>query len=66
MTAIEQALMEKIRQLPPQRLAELEDFADFLRTRVDEQRVVHAAAKVSGPSFAAVWGNDEDAAYDKL
>jgi hypothetical protein len=39
---------------------------DFLRTREDEQRLVQAAAKASEASFAAVWNNDEDAAYDRL
>lgn len=66
MNATEQVLIEKIRQLPPQRLAEVEDFVDFLRAREDEQRLVHAAARASEKSFAAVWENDEDAAYDRL
>lgn len=66
MSATEQVLIEKIKQLPPQRLAEVEDFVDFLRTREDEQRLTQAAAKTSEPSFAAVWNNDEDAAYDRL
>ena len=66
MSATEQELIEKIRQLPPQRLAELEDFVDFLRTRDDEQRLTQAAARASEASFAAVWDNDEDAAYDRL
>lgn len=66
MSAIEQALIEKLRQLQPQRLAEVEDFVDFLRTRDDELRLTHAAAKGSEPSFAAVWDNDEDAVYDRL
>lgn len=66
MGATEQVLIDKIRQLPPQRLAEIEDFVDFLRTRENEQRLVHAAAKISEASFAAVWDNDEDAAYDRL
>lgn len=66
MSATEQVLIEKIRQLPPQRLAEVEDFVDFLRTREDEQRLVHAAGKVAEASFAAVWENDADAAYDRL
>jgi len=66
MSAIEQVLIDKIRQLPPQRLAEVEDFVDFLRTREDGQRLVHAAAKMAEASFAAVWENDEDAAYDRL
>lgn len=66
MSATEQALIDKIRQLPPQRLAEVEDFVDFLRSREDEQRLTHAAAKMAEASFVAVWNNDEDAAYDKM
>ncbi len=66
MSATEQVLIEKIRQLRPQRLAEVEDFVDFLRTREDDHRVVTAAARVSEASFAAVWNNEEDAAYDQL
>ncbi|MBK7676029.1 MAG: DUF2281 domain-containing protein [Candidatus Accumulibacter sp.] len=66
MSATEQVLIEKIRQLPPQRLAEVEDFVDFLRTREDDQRLTQAAARASEASFSAVWNNDEDAAYDRL
>ncbi|BAO29860.1 DUF2281 domain-containing protein [Sulfuritalea hydrogenivorans] len=66
MNATEQVLIEKLKQLPPQRLAEVEDFVDFLRTREDEQRLTQAAAKVAEESFAAVWNNDEDAAYDRM
>ncbi len=66
MSATEQVLIEKIRQLPPQRLAEVEDFIDFLRTREDNQRLTQTATHASEPSFAAVWNNDEDAAYDRL
>ena len=66
MNAAEQALIEKIRQLAPQRLAEVEDFVDFLRARDDEQRLTRAAAKASEASFAHVWDNDEDAAYDRM
>jgi hypothetical protein len=66
MSANEQALIDKIRQLPPQRLAEVEDFVDFLRAREDERHLVRAAAVMAGTSFAAVWDNDEDAAYDRM
>ena len=66
MTATEQVLIEKIMQLPPQRMAEVEDFVDFLRAREDEQRHTHAASKASEASFAQVWDNDEDAAYDRM
>ena len=66
MTASEQVLIEKIRQLPAQRLAEIEDFIDFLRAREDDQRLTLAAAKVGEASFAQVWDNDDDAVYDQL
>jgi hypothetical protein len=66
MSATERVLIEKIRQLPPQRLAEVEDFVDFLRARDEGHSLTHSAMTVSEPSFAAVWNNDEDAAYDKL
>ncbi len=66
MNASEQVLIEKIRQLPAQRMAEVEDFVDFLRAREDELRLTHAATKASEPSFAQVWGNDADAAYDRM
>lgn len=66
MNATEQVLIEKIKQLPPQRLAEVEDFVDFLRTREDDQCLTQAATGASEASFTAVWNNDEDAAYDRL
>jgi hypothetical protein len=65
MNAVVQALIEKISQLSPQKLAEVEDFVDFLRTR-DERRLTQAAAGASEAAFAKVWDNAEDAAYDRL
>lgn len=66
MSATEQGLIDKIRQLPPQRLAEVEDFVDFLRSRDEGQRLTQAATKMAEGSFAAVWNNDEDADYDRM
>ena len=66
MNAPDQVLFDKIKQLPPQRLAEVEDFVDFLRTRENEQRFTLAAAKASEASIAQVWDNDDDAAYDRM
>lgn len=40
-----QALIEKLKALPPQRVAEVEAFVDFLRTR-DEQARDDAAARL--------------------
>lgn len=66
MAVTEQILIEKIKQLPPQRLAEVEDFVDFLNARERDLSLTRAAAQASQPSFAAVWNNDDDAAYDRL
>ena len=61
-----QALIEKLKRLPPERRAEVEDFVDFLRTRDEERALVRAASKTSEASFAKLWNNDDDAAYDRL
>ncbi len=47
-------------------MAEVEDFVDFQRPSEDEHRLTQAAAKASEASFAQVWDNDEDAAYDRM
>lgn len=62
----EQAIIEKIKALPPERVAEVEDFVDFLRTRNDDQRLTQAATKASAPAFNKVWDNPDDADYDQL
>lgn len=66
MSATEQGLIDKIRQLPPQRLAEVEDFVDFLCSREEGQRLAQTAARMAEASFAVVWNNDEDSAYDRM
>ena len=59
-------LLKKIRSLPPDRLAEVEDFVDFLRQRGDDGAISLAARKVSEDAFRKVWDNPEDADYDRL
>jgi len=59
-------LIEKLKSLPPERVAEVEDFVDFLRTRDEERALVRAASKASEPALAKIWDNDDDAAYDRL
>jgi hypothetical protein len=60
------ALIEKIQTLPPEQLAEVEDFVDFIRLRGQQRALTRAAAAASAPSLAAVWDNPEDDAYDAL
>ena len=57
------ALLEKLKTLPPECVAEVEDFVDFLRARGAEQNLARAATKAAEPAFAKVWDNDDDAAY---
>lgn len=66
MPANTQALIEKIRTLPPDRLVEVEDFVDFIRLRERERVLIRDAAAASAPAFAAIWNNPEDDAYDAL
>lgn len=66
MIANTQLLIEKIQSLPPERMAEVDDFVDFLRLRERERSLTKMAAQASAPAFAAVWDNPEDEAYDAL
>ena len=61
-------LLAKIRSLPPQRVAEVEDFIDFLRQRDEEKEQQHtrATSKLSEEAFAKVWDHPDDADYDRL
>jgi hypothetical protein len=62
---LEEELVAKIRSLPPDKMAELVDFVEFLAQR-DDRLLVQAATKASEPAFVQVWENEEDAAYDNL
>ena len=61
-----QALIEKIQTLPPDRVAEVEDFVDFIRLRDQERALTRDAASSSAPAFAAIWNNSEDDCYDAV
>ncbi len=63
----EQMLLEKLRQLAPERVVEVEHFVDFLAQRqADEHRLTHAASRLAEPAFSHVWDNPADADYDRL
>ena len=62
----QQALIEKILKLPPDKVLEVEDFVDFLLTRTQDQQLVMAAATLSEAAFQTVWDNPDDAEYDQL
>ena len=59
-------LMEKIQSLPPTRMAEVDDFVEFLRLKEQERTLTNMAMQASAPAFAVVWDNRDDEAYDAL
>lgn len=59
-------LLEKIENLHPERVAQVEDLVDFLCTRDAQYAGVRAAARAAEPAFARTWDNEDDSAYDKL
>jgi hypothetical protein len=63
---IERTILEKLRQLSPERLAEVEDFVDFLRSREGDRALTQSAQQASEASFTGVWENADDADYDRL
>lgn len=61
-----QTLLEKIQALPVDRIAEIEDFVEFIAAREHERSLTRAAAATSIPAFADIWNNPEDDVYDAL
>jgi hypothetical protein len=59
-------LFEKIQALPAKRIAEVEDFVDFIASRTQARALTKAASAVSASSFARIWENPDDDAYDAL
>ena len=60
------ALFENISALPSDRLAEIEDFVDFISARERERALSRAALRASAPVLAAVWDDPENDVYDAL
>ncbi len=61
-----QPLLEKIQALPVERIAEIEDFVEFIAAREQERSLARAAGASSAPAFAAIWNNPEDDVYAGL
>jgi hypothetical protein len=61
-----QLVLEKLELLSPERLAEVEDFIDFLCQRDTKQQLKKDFTQASEPALAKVWDNEEDAIYDHV
>lgn len=59
-------LIDKLEALPPERIAEVEDFIDFIKQRDQDRQLTRTAAKAAEPSLQKVWDNPDDTVYDTL
>jgi hypothetical protein len=66
MSSSSKALLEKIAELPAERITEIENFVDFIRLRDEMQNLRWAITATNVPAFATVWNNPEDDVYDTL
>jgi hypothetical protein len=66
MIANAKILIEKIHALSPERLAEVDDFVEFLRLKEQQRLLTNSAARISEPVFTKIWDNSDDEAYDAL
>ena len=62
----EQALLDEVKALPSEQVAEVEDFVDFLHARTDAQQLIRAASSVAESAFKSIWDDPDDAVYDWL
>lgn len=62
----EQRLLEKIRQLLPEQVLQVEGFIDSLYQQNLDDGIILAAAKLSEPVLHRIWDNPDDAEYDQL
>ena len=62
----EAELLEKIRALPADKIAEVEDFVEFLQQKSEAAQVVRAVSSIAEPAFNKIWNNPDDAEYDEL
>lgn len=65
-TTARDLLIQKIDRLPPARVAEVEDFVDFLASRDTDRELAQAVTTASAPAFAKVWDNPEDDVYNDI
>lgn len=61
-----QSILETLNALPSEKVAEVEDFIDFLAQRQDDRQLARAVSALSERAVEKVWDNPDDAAYDQL
>jgi hypothetical protein len=59
-------LMKIIKELPADRIAQVENFVEFIAAHEHARSLTRAFAAASAPAFAAVWSNADNDVYDTL
>jgi hypothetical protein len=59
-------MVKKLERLPSERVAEVEDFIDFLNYRDENRGLAQATQRISEQTLHTVWNNPADADYDRL
>lgn len=59
-------IQEKLGHLTPDRLAEVEDFIDFIQSRDQDRLLKKTYTQASEEAFTKIWDNDDDSIYDNL
>jgi hypothetical protein len=59
-------LIEKIESLPDGRIAEIEDFIDFICMREEARALRRSFTAASEPAFVNAWDNPQDSIYDAI
>jgi len=62
----EKIIIQKIRTLSPDKVAEVVDFVDFISQKDRDSRLLKAGSKLAEEVFEKVWDNTEDDVYDRL
>ena len=62
----EKIIIQKIRTLSPDKVAEVVDFVDFISQKEHDRRLLKAGNKLAEDAFNKVWDNTEDEVYDRL
>jgi hypothetical protein len=62
----EKIIIQKIRTLSPDKVAEVVDFVDFISQKDRDSRLLIAGKKLAEDAFKKVWDNTEDELYDRL
>ncbi len=62
----EKIIIQKIRMLSPDKVAEVVNFVDLISKKDHDSRLLKAGNKLAEKAFEKVWENTEDDVYDRL